>query len=178
MPQAQRGFEQGVKKTVRWTVFSPRLAISIRIYKTAKRCWEHSILNYHCNSSDFLFAKFKKCSVGAAVLQNNFYVILSAGEESLCLFKPRDSSELKFLRMTYFYLHALCNSSVFLFSQTFHFLPKVAVFGCFCISCSNFSSFFSKIHLAQIILPWYNSAVCVLGSITLFYHCLLHISFL
>jgi len=36
VPQVQRGFEQGVKKTVRWTVFSPRLAISIRSHQKIK----------------------------------------------------------------------------------------------------------------------------------------------
>ena len=53
--------------------------------------------------------------------QINLYVILSAGEESLYLFKPRDSSELKFLRMTFFiYVH--CVKAVFFY---FH---KLSIF--------------------------------------------------
>ena len=49
------GFEQGVKKTVRWTVFSPRLAISIRIQGYNNTVWEHLLYLTDIQSDVFFY---------------------------------------------------------------------------------------------------------------------------
>ena len=51
----KNGFEQGVNKTVRWTVFSPRPAISIRSHHLDYTITEKSVIFYFVKTIDFAF---------------------------------------------------------------------------------------------------------------------------
>ena len=120
----------------------------------------------------FLFVKFKRMhGGGSCAAKNKFLVFLrylcrriSLSDKIGKFFDGTSGTPSPTAHNDIFVSVRSAKTVIFLFAQTFCFSPKVVIFGSFCISCLIFSPFFNKLHLAENTLPWYNSAVCVLGS--------------